>query len=87
MDPIKDIKNIIKTDKAILGTEKTIKELKQGNIATIYVSSNVPDDVQETLSRYAEMASADLVQLDIPNDELGTICKKPFSVSVLSVRK
>jgi len=28
-----------------------------------------------------------VVQLSIPNDELGTICRKPFVISVLSVPK
>ncbi|MFT4304663.1 MAG: ribosomal L7Ae/L30e/S12e/Gadd45 family protein [Candidatus Woesearchaeota archaeon] len=73
--------------KAILGLERTIKELKKSNLSKVYISSNCAKDVIEDLEYYASLQSIELIKLEIPNDELGIICKKPFSVSVLGILK
>ena len=32
---------------------------------------------------YAKLSNVEVVNLDIPNDELGLACKKQFSISIL----
>jgi len=86
-DVIEEIKKIVKTGKAFLGTEETIKNLKLGKVAKVYMTSNCPEGVKADIAYYAELAVAEVVQLAIPNDELGTVCRKPFVISVLSVPK
>ncbi|MGM5482601.1 MAG: ribosomal L7Ae/L30e/S12e/Gadd45 family protein [Nanobdellota archaeon] len=84
---IQDIKSVLKTDKVVMGTEGTIKDIKQNRIATVYLSSNVPEDIEKEISYYAEINDFEVVKLSVPNDELGVLCQKPFFVSVLGVRK
>ncbi|RMF05019.1 50S ribosomal protein L30 [Candidatus Woesearchaeota archaeon] len=87
-DPIiEEIKKQLLTDKVMLGTERTLEGLKKGSVAKVYVSSNCPEETKKDIMYYADLSNAEVVLLKIPNDELGTVCKKPFSVSVLSVQK
>lgn len=84
---IQEIKELLKTDKIILGTEETFKEMKKNNISAVYLSSNVPKDTQDSINHYSELCGAKVINLSVPNDELGVLCQKPFYVSVLGVRK
>jgi len=82
---IAEIKKLLKDKKLIIGTERTIKNLKLGRISKVYVSSNCPENVNDDISYYSKLANAAVLKLSYPNDELGVICKKPFSISVLSI--
>ena len=80
-----DIKKLLKTDKLVLGTALTVKHLKRGKLEKVYLSRNCPQQVREDLKHYATLASTELVGLDVPNDQLGDVCKKPFSISVIGL--
>ncbi len=78
-----DFNQLINTGKATVGTEKTLKELKLGKLAKIYVTKNCPAEIKENVERQASLTKTEIEHLDIPNNELGTLCKKPFSISLL----
>jgi len=82
-----DIKKIIKTKNLVIGTARTIKNLKLGRVEKIIISSNCTEGVINNLNYYAGLSKAETVKVNYPNDELGIICKKPFSISVLSILK
>ena len=82
-----EIKKFIKSKSLIIGTDKTIKGLKLGKIEKVIISSNCPKAVVNNISYYAGLSKAETVKANYPNDELGVICKKPFSISVLSIVK
>jgi len=86
-DSISDIKKLIKEDKLLLGTETTMKALKSGELSKIFKTSNCPDDLNKDLENYSNMNNVELVQLEISNDELGVICKKPFNISIIGLKK
>ncbi|MBD3204186.1 50S ribosomal protein L30 [Candidatus Woesearchaeota archaeon] len=86
-EEIKKIRSLIKEKKLIIGTERTIKELKKKKLDKVYVSANVSQEVMDDINHYAKLADLSVVQLDVFNEELGTICKKPFSISVIGVLK
>ena len=65
----------------------TIKGLRSGKISEVFLSSNCPESVREDISRYAEMADAKVSELSQSNEELGAICRKPFLISVISLKK
>ncbi len=86
-DVIEDLKKLVKTKKVVFGREETVKGLKLGKLGKVYMTVNCPEDLKADIAYYAELSGAEIVQLSIPNDELGTICRKPFVISVLSVPK
>ena len=84
---IEEVKKGIKNNKASVGTALTIKNLKQGNIAKIFLSSNVPDNIRDDITHYTTITETEVVELRYPNDELGALCKKPFPISVVGLLK
>jgi len=83
---MKDLKEAVKDKKGlVIGTQRTLKRLKMGEIKKVYVSSNCPKDVLDDLEHYSKIYNIPLVKLKENNEELGIICKKPFHISVLSL--
>jgi large subunit ribosomal protein L30e len=82
-----EIKNLIKSRSIIIGTERTIKGLKLGKIDKVLLSSNCSGRVIDNITHYAALSKVETIKVGYPNEELGVICKKPFSISVLSVLK
>jgi len=83
---MKDLKEAIKENKkVVLGTERTLKRLKMKSLKKVYVSSNIPEEVLGDLEHYAKLYKIPIVKLKESNEELGVICRKPFSVSVLGL--
>lgn len=87
MDMIKEIKDLLKEDKLLLGTETTMKALKSGKLSKVFVTANCPSDLKKDLEKYCKMGGVEVMALDVPNDELGVICKKPFRISIIGLKK
>lgn len=84
---VTDIKDLLKKEKLVIGTSVTLKKLKAGKIEKVLLSSNCPENIRNDFESYGRMAKVEIMLLKYPNDELGDICKKPFSISVLGVLK
>ncbi len=82
-----EIKKMLKSGNVIIGTERTIKNLKLDRVQKVLLSSNCPNSIEKDINYYAGLGSAEAFKLDYANDELGVICKKPFSISVLALLK
>jgi len=81
---MKTLKEAVKAKKVIIGADRTLKNLKLGKLKRVYLASNVKQDIKEDIEHYTKLFEVKLVQLKEDNEELGLICKKQFSVSVLS---
>lgn len=86
-DTIKEIKDLLKDGNFSLGTEESIKAAKKGTIKKAFVSKNCPEEISSELKRYAEINKFEVISLDISNKDLGTVAKKPFSISIISAIK
>ena len=82
-----EIKKMLKSGNVMVGTEKTLKNLKLGKVENVLVSSNCPAKIEKDINYYAGLTGTEIHKLEYPNDELGVICKKPFSISVLALVK
>jgi len=82
-----EIKKLIKEKDLVIGVERTIKNLKLGKVEKIIISSNCAENTVDDLNHYAGMSKTETIKVNYPNAELGVICKKPFSISVLSILK
>jgi len=80
-----ELKAALSGKKAVIGTQKSLKSLKLGKLKKLFIASNCPESVKEDIRQYA--GDCKVTQLDVPNDELGTICRKQFSVAVISILK
>lgn len=82
-----ELKKMLKEKKPVIGTERTIKNLKLGKVDKVIVTLNCPEKIQKDIDYYAALSKTEVLKIKYPNEELGIICKKPFAISVLSVLK
>jgi len=82
-----NIKKLTETNKIVLGTKVSLKELKAGNLSKVYISSNAPQEVKDDFEHYAKLSSTPLEQTTISNEDFGIICKKSFLISVVGQKK
>lgn len=80
-----EIRKLLGTEKLIIGSERVLKALRNGGVARVIIASNVPEEFKLQLNAYQQAAGFELQQLEVTNDELGTICKKPFSIAALAI--
>lgn len=83
MTSLQELKKALEEKKLIFGLDRTMKGLKSSRIKNIVVCSNCPADIKEDLVYNAKIANAKIHDLKKTNEEIGTICKKPFSILVL----
>lgn len=82
-----DIKKLLTSKKLLIGKDEVLKNIKKGLVHKVYVASNCPGELMGDLKRYLSISSFELLETKVPNDELGTVCKKPFSIAVIGVMK
>ncbi len=80
-----EIKKNLKTDKLVIGTDKTVKLLKLNKLAKIFIARNTAELIEADLNYYSKINDIEVLKLNIDNDELGVLCKKPFSISVIGL--
>ncbi len=82
-----DVRKLIATKKVVIGTEQTLKGIRQGEVGQVFVAKNCPKSLRETMEHYKKMSVFEIVVLDMTNEDLGILCKKQFAISVLGVLK
>lgn len=85
MEPLSELRKHVQSSKLVIGTDEVMKLLKHNKVAKIFAAANCPKSVKEDLKHYCAMGDCELSELPVPNDELGILCKKPFSISVVGV--
>ena len=82
-----ELRKLIKDKKLLVGTDRTLKALKLGKIEEVFVAANCDAKVKADINHYSKLTKASVSTLKYPNDELGVLCKKPYSISVLGLLK
>ncbi len=81
---LENLKKAIKEKKLIIGTERTVKALKKGEVKEVFVSKNCPELLRKEIKNYAKISNISIVEMKENNKEIGTICKKPFAINLCS---
>lgn len=76
----------VKTGKVLFGANSTIKNVMTGRVRLVVLASNCPDNIRKDIEKYCKISRIPLVVSSRNNIELGRVCGKPFSVSVLAIR-
>jgi large subunit ribosomal protein L30e len=82
-----EVRELTGTDKLVIGTNETLKLLKQDSLAKVYLASNAPGETKDDVERYATMSGVDVEELDATNEDLGVLCRKPFKVAVAAKKE
>lgn len=79
-----ELKKALKEKELVFGTKATLRSLRQGKAKHVLVAANCPKETKEEIKHNAKLTKAEVTELGLPDSEIGMICKKRFSVSVLS---
>ncbi|MBI4145495.1 ribosomal L7Ae/L30e/S12e/Gadd45 family protein [Candidatus Woesearchaeota archaeon] len=82
-----EIKKLLDAGKLVVGTDRTMKHLKNGSAKKVFLSKNVSQETHADVERYARLGGVDVVHAQLTSDEFGALCRRPFGISVLSVAK
>jgi large subunit ribosomal protein L30e len=80
------IKDALKENKAILGYRESIKFLKLNKPKLVIIAENLPDERKKEIEHLCKISKVKLKIFKGSSKELGIICGKPFSVSVLVIK-
>ena len=82
-----DIRKLLTTKKLIIGEDEILKNARVGTLAKVYHASNAKKTVLADLQRYSKLSGFELLDTKVLNVDLGTVCKKPFSIALVGVLK
>jgi len=77
-----NLKKAIKEKTLIIGTDMTLKAIKSGKAKEIFVSVNCPEELKRKVKKYGEISGVAITELEETNEEIGALCKKPFSINL-----
>ena len=80
-----NLKKDLKEKQAIFGLDRTTKELKKENVSVVYMASTCRS--KEEVRKLAKNYGSKLVEMEDNGRELGVLCRKPFTISVLCFKK
>ena len=78
------LKKSLKEDKIFYGYKSTLTNLKNGKAGKIFLAKNCPQELRDEIKKYNNV---EVIELKEPNKELSLVCKKKFSVNLLSAVK
>lgn len=85
VDNVAELKKELAGEKVIFGSEVTLKNLREGKLAKVFVASNCNANVKSDIVQLCNANGVELVELSQTNEEIGVLSRKPFSVSVVGV--
>lgn len=87
MDIERGIRVAVDTGKVILGSNKAIQAIKLGNGELAIMAENTPKNVKADIEVYSKLSEMPVYTFEGSSVELGSICGKPFTVSVLIIQE
>lgn len=80
-----ELRKLLTDDKLVYGSDRVLKSVRSGQVKRVFLASNAPSQVRGALTRYQPLGGFTIEETDLTNDELGTACKKPFSIAALAL--
>ena len=87
MNPLDELKKAIGSKNVIIGTDKTLGALKRGRAAKVFVTKNCDKLVKDEIKNLATLGNVEVSDLEITNEDLGILYKKPFLINVICFAK
>ncbi|MHA1311437.1 MAG: 50S ribosomal protein L30e [Candidatus Helarchaeota archaeon] len=77
----------LKTGKVIIGSKRSLKAIKQGNVRMVIKASNCPDHIASDIYKYCNEfePKIDIYEFKGSSLDLGFLCGKPYMISVLGI--
>lgn len=85
MDASREIRRAVDTGKVIFGTRRTMRAIRNKDAKLVIVVSNTPKEIVDDIERYTRISKIPVHHFAGTGIELGTLCGKPFIVSVMGI--
>jgi len=85
MDVAREIRKAMETGKVIMGTDKSLKALKNGDAKLVIYASNCESESKDDLDYYSNLGNVPTLQYKGTGVDLGMVCGKPFVVSMIAI--
>jgi large subunit ribosomal protein L30e len=82
-----EIRKLLTSNKLLIGEDEVLKSARNGKLSKVYHASNANALVLADIQKYGKISGFEVLNTNVPNDELGTVCKKPFSISTIGILK
>jgi len=82
-----DIRKLLTTKKLVIGEDEVLKHARKGTLVKVYHASNANKATIVDLQKYGKLSNFEVLDTKVPNDDLGTVCKKPYSISTIGILK
>lgn len=82
----KEIRRAVDTGKVSFGKRESEKRVLKGEAELIIVSRNTPKTVAERMRQLSDVTGTPVLEFQGTGLELGSVCGKPFIVSVMAVQ-
>ena len=79
------IRLAVENGKVEFGARTGVKASLLGQAKLFVVASNTPNEIREKVEHYCKISEIPIIVFEGSSVELGSVCGKPFPVSVLSV--
>lgn len=86
MTLVKDIQEAVKSKNVIVGHKKSMRFMKSNKPKLVIVAENAPERIKEELKHNAKISKTKVRIFNGTSKELGTICGKPFPITILVIR-
>ncbi len=87
MTSTEELRKYLDQGKLIIGLRESRDALSKGDAVKIIMAANAPDLDAESVRAHAKTVSVPVEVSSARNDQLGTICRKPFPIAFLAVKK
>ena len=81
----KAIRMCMESGEIILGARETMQGARNGKGKALVLAANVPHDASSDVRRYAALSNLSIIEFGGTSMDLGSVCGKPFPVSMLLV--
>ncbi len=86
-EDVAKIKKALEDKRLVIGSNRLLKGLKTGQLEEVFITSNCPESLKSNLTNYTKMDNKKVIGIEITNEELGILCKKPFSINVVGISR
>ena len=87
MQQTSDVRKLFSEKNLIIGEKNTLKALRAGKLIKIFVSNDCAPSMKSRIERYASLSQVEVSTLVQSAEQVGVLCKKPFSIAVLGLEK
>jgi len=80
------LKDALSKRNVIIGSKRTIKYLRLGNVKLIILAKNCPKNIRKDIEHYAKISKLKVEEFNGTAKQLGVFCGKPFPIATLAIK-